>query len=218
MNENQVAAAKLIVFEGMDGSGKSTLSKNVVEQLRWVGERKHFAFPSKDGEVGKLIRKSFTREVTLGDGLLDGTQDRVLGYLMAADGVDREHLVLGHIADGTSVVCDRHPTVSGWVYQRGCMTTDELLAIQQRQWFRRPDITFVLDVPATTAAVRIDVRNEAKNPIFERSDRAYIEKLRQRYMAYAAMHDDVVVLDGMLSPDELLKQTADHLRVWSLVR
>lgn len=204
----------LVVFEGTDGSGKSTLSKVVAEQrlYRWARPPVHMAFPSKDGEVGKLIRRAFAREVVLGDGIVDGTQDRVFGYLMVADLVDRSHLIRRHLTARTSVVCDRYATVSGWAYQLNCMSVDELLAVQQRARLVRPDVVFLLDVPPAVAVERMRQRGEIKNPIFERDGFAYVEGLRRRYLAYASLHDEVVVvLDGTRSVDDLHVEVLDHL-------
>jgi dTMP kinase len=218
-NGFQDPTSRLIVFEGMDGSGKSTLSKAVAERLSWRRLPHHRAYPSKDGEVGKLIRRGFAREVKFGDDQDDGSRDRVFGYLMIADGVDREYSLLGHLADRTTVICDRHPVVSGWVYQTTCMPVDELLAIQQREWFRAPDITFIIDVSVHTALERMHARLEANNPIFERNTEDYVDGLRIRYQAYAAMHsNDVIVLDGELSLDDLLEEVQSHLIPWEIVK
>ena len=53
-----------VVFEGPDGSGKSTLSRLFVDALRGVAHEEDVvlqAFPTRDGEVGKLIRRTFSQ-------------------------------------------------------------------------------------------------------------------------------------------------------------
>jgi len=208
-----VSQGHLIIFEGMDGSGKSTLAQAVLscstEQGWWLKPPTSMAFPSHDGEVGKLIRRVFSGDVQVGGGIRSTAS--VLGYLMVADAVDIEPMLLGHIADGTSVLCDRHATVSGWAYQRECWSTDQILAIQQREQFHRATVTFILDVPVVVAMERINLRG-SRNPIYEMEGIPYVSRLRARYVAYAAMHDDVVVLDGTRPIDQLIAQVHSHLK------
>jgi len=203
---------RLIVFEGMDGTGKTTLSKTMVE--RYSPSRKPpvlMVYPSHDGEVGKLIRRVFSGEARLGNGA-HPDQDRVLGYLMVADGLDREHLVRDHLATDTTVICDRHPTVSGWIYQRECWTIDRILAVQQRDQFVQPTVTFIVDVPPDVAMERMRQRGGSRNPIYEKDGFGYVSRLRSRYLAFAAMHDNVLVLDGTKPIDELVDLVHSHLK------
>jgi dTMP kinase len=201
-----------LVFEGMDGSGKSTLSKAVTEQLPWRTTPLHLCFPSKDGAVGQLIRRAFVREVSFGSPDYPMIAGHVFGYLMVADALDREPVVLDALRlEKRPVIADRHPTVSGWVYQRETMKLDTLIAMQQRQLFTVPIVTYVLDVPAEVAIERMQQRGEIRNSIFEQDGVAYVRRLRGRYLAYATMHPDVVVLDATKSIEELLAEVKEHL-------
>lgn len=208
-----------LVFEGVDGSGKSTLAKAVCEQIAFQKKPAFFAFPSSSGEVGKLIRRAFSGDVVLGDGQPGGapnTRDRVLGYLMVADGLEREHEIRRCIARRTSVVCDRHPIVSGWVYQRSCWPVDTILAIQQRWQFHPPHATFVLDLPAEVAIERMKKRGPL-NPIYERDGVDHVNTMRERYVAYTAMHDNTRILDGTKTTDQLVDHVREQLRRWEVV-
>lgn len=201
-----------IVVEGMDGTGKSTLSKLVAEQLPWKKPPFHTCFPSKDGPVGQLIRRGFSGEVKFGKRDFFGSEGRVYGHLMIADGIDRAPVLDAHLETGTSVVLDRHPAVSGWAYQTEHMTLRELHAMQgfsdSLAIRGGSTVTFILDVPAGVAVERMRQRGEIRNPIFEQDGVAYVERLRQRYLAYPAMHDHacVRVLDATRPLDELLAQ------------
>lgn len=209
-----------LVFEGVDGSGKSTLAKAVVERVAWQKRPALFAFPSSSGEVGKLVRRAFAGEVKLGDGHpgpAPYTRDRVLGYLMLADGLDREHEIRKCLAARTSVICDRHPLSSGWVYQSECWRTDVLTSIQQRWQFVPPHATIVLDVPAEVAVERMRKRGVERNPIYEAGGVELFELRRRRYAAYAAMHDNVAILDGTKTTDELVEHLTEQLKRWEVV-
>lgn len=195
----------LIVFEGMDGSGKTTLVKEVVERLSWRTPPVHLAFPSRTGPVGKLVRQAFAKDPPL--------TEPVLGYLMVADLLDHEPSIRGALALGTCVVCDRHATVSGLAYQREVWSLEHLLGVQQRHQFTPPSVTFVLDVPAEEAIERRRARNQERNEIFEKEDLAYANRLRARYLAYQTYaREPVYVLKGMQTPQQLLDVVAEVLR------
>lgn len=209
-----------LVFEGVDGAGKSTLAKAVAEKIPWPKKPAFFAFPSHSGEVGKLIRRSFSGEVRFGDdhpGPAPYTRDRVLGYLMIADGLDREHEIRKCLARRTSVVCDRHPVVSSWVYQAECWRVDVLTAVVQRWQFQPPHATIILDVPAEVAVERMKKRGIENNPIYEQGGVERFELRRRRYAAYAAMHENVAILDGTKTTDELLEHLTEQLKRWEVI-
>jgi len=196
-----------VVFEGPDGSGKSTLSQLFTDKLLEIGGSGAAflqTFPSKDGPVGQLIRRSFTREVEL--------SEETLGYLMIADGHDRCDGLYKRLETGITVVCDRHPLVSAWAYQTEVFTMDELVAIQQRQRFVEPDVVFILDVPPEVAVERIKARHGLANLVFEKDDDGYRNRLRHRYSGYAALNDHSVVLDGTRPLDELLEACMSLVR------
>ena len=84
-----------IVFEGIDGAGKSTQIQLLKEWLEDNGLEVETMVEPTDSEVGKLIRKILQRP--------DATTDRVqktLGLLFAADRM----LIMDKLADEKKVV------------------------------------------------------------------------------------------------------------------
>lgn len=182
----------LVVFEGIDGSGKSTLSRAVRDALAlrdpWVH---HQAFPSHEGEIGKLVRKAFTGEVKIN---LDA-----MGHLMVADCIDFAPVIRKTVNEGITVLCDRYAAVSGWVYQTSEHAIDQVLAYQQRGvLIPMPDMTFILDIPEKVAEERRAQRNQEANPLYERDSQIdYYRTLRGRYLAYYYMHrTNTILLDA----------------------
>lgn len=135
---------------------------------------------------------------------------------MVADGLDREHEIRSCIARRTSVICARHPLVSGWVYQRECWMPDAILAVQQRWQFHPAHATFILDVPEEVALERMKKRG-ALNPIYEKDDKVRAGRMRERYIAYSAMHDNCAVLNGMRTTEELVEHVRQQLQKWEVV-
>jgi dTMP kinase len=167
------------VIEGIDGSGTTTVSKLVVENLTrvsvdvvpncaplWTKEP-----GGRDEPIGLLMREALAGNVDL-------SEKSMLGLFLA----DRwEHLYrleewassLGPTATPI-VVCDRY-VYSTWVYQQDVFP-DEYLRKVQCGVFRAPDVTFVLDCP-------VEVAQSRKSPEKERYDDATAqENYRFRYL------------------------------------
>ena len=187
---------KYFVFEGPDGSGKSTLSKMFIDALVPFCSVASCAFPTKLTAPGKLIRQQFAGEVEI--------SERAMGYLMLADMVDYEPVIREALAT-RYVVSDRHTLISGTVYQTEVFGLDEILAIQQRQQFTPPDRVFILDVPTAVSAARLSERTEKRNELYEKVDPTFQERIRQKYLAYAIHHPhQCTILDGTRPLEENL--------------
>ena len=203
-------SGKIVLFEGADGSGKSTLLNEVQKALtRKKMTSRQFAFPSKEGLIGKLIReKLFTRHAELED-------QRAMLYLMLADALDQDVKVNSWRWDFDWVLLDRHGMVSAWAYQAddGHTVATLAAATDPSIYAAAPDLIFILDVPAEVAIERRRQRDLEPNTLFEK-DLAHAEKLRSRYAAYAGMYVDsgpIILLDGTLPTAELVVQVLQIL-------
>ena len=203
-------SGRIILFEGMDGSGKTTLAEAMREHLNACDLNvKGFAFPSHAGFVGGMIREQlFTKRMEL-------ESDRAMLHLMLADAYDQDEKVAAWRHDFDWVVLDRHGMVSGWAYQAGDgHTVATLAAVTDPDLFSAaPDVIFILDVPGEVALERRQQRSLEPNPLFEK-DLAHAEVLRSRYAAYAGMYTNtgpVVLLDGTLPVTELVAQVLQVL-------
>ena len=205
-------SGRIILFEGMDGSGKSTLVKAVEAHLHseegGYYRAKTFAFPSLNGALGSFIREEiFTKSIEL-------ESQQAMLHLMLADAYDQDENVASWRQDFDWVLLDRHGMVSAWAYQAPDHTVATVAAVTDPNLFEAaPDVIFILDVPAEVALERRAQRNLEPNPLFEK-DLAHAEQLRSRYAAYAGMYTNtgpVVLLDGTLPVPELLGQVLQVL-------
>lgn len=189
-----------ICIEGIDGSGKSTLTQVLADHL-WA---KAFQFPS-DNLIGGLIRMGLRGETDL--------DKRTYLYLFAADGLQQDRAIRYYLDAGTSVVCDRHPTLSGKVYQPDhhdpgvvkqvgdCADLDGLLA---------PDLLFFLDVPPEVSLQRMQERNKYKDVVFETDQVDKMSTLRKRYLKVAEQARGIV-LNGTLPLGRLRDIMVSHI-------
>ncbi|MCP4673516.1 MAG: dTMP kinase, partial [Desulfobacula sp.] len=75
-----IAKGKFIVFEGIDGSGKSTQIQNISKRLKTQGLKAYTTFEPTDGPVGSLIRQMLSGEIKI--------DQRTIASLFAADRTD----------------------------------------------------------------------------------------------------------------------------------
>lgn len=186
----------LVVFEGVDGCGKSTLSKALATTLD--AHRK--VFPSTEGPIGRLIRAHLEGQVKI--------ERQALQHLFIADGLDHDPDVLERLTRGELVIFDRHPTISGWVYQVEAGTPiDFIVQISIAHCFTPIDVVFLVDVPPRVAIERLAARG-AQDVVYDGAPLVVVEGRRNRYMAYRVMHRNCFILDGTLPVEE----NVNHVR------
>lgn len=175
----------LIVFEGIDGSGKSTQVKLLAENLRQKGLTAVLTSEPSLGPFGRRIR-SLLKRLTPQEEMGLFTEDR------------KDHVksvILPALQAGNIVICDRY-YYSSAAYQ-GARGLDPLLIIKiNREFAPKPDITFFLDLSPETALTRITQgRRECLSPFED------LENLRKVADLYALIQDSsFVVIDAAEDP------------------
>lgn len=167
---------KYICLEGGDGTGKSTLAEALHKRL----EGSHYKrFPS-DGYAGKLIRSGL-----MGESLLS---EKAYLYLFAADGLQEEREIQEILNEGFHVICDRHPTLSGRVFQLMHHPSEHIEAVYNSaaaDGISMPDHLFVLHVSVPVALERMRTRDKYKDVVFEKDTTEELETLMSRYFDLA---------------------------------
>jgi dTMP kinase len=187
----------LVVVEGVDGAGKTTVAQRLVEHLRADGHEVHATREPTDSFRGEAIRRA----------LADPDHDPVSeALLFAADHAAHVAELRRHLAHGELVVSDRYST-SWRVYQS--ITLQEAWP-EDRQpepstWLQRvvapfeltPDRVLVLDVPVEEALDRLRARADDAEK-FEKG--CFLEQVRARYRELAE-GDPYVLVDASGSID-----------------
>ena len=151
---------KFIVFEGIDGSGKTVQSKKLSESING-----YYTYEPTDGEIGKLIRRVLRREIDY--------SSETLALLFAAD--RREHVsTISRELENRHVVSDRY-IYSSIVYQtiQG-VDLDFILSINR--FAIKPDVLVYLDVDVEKALRRL---GKYRKEMFENRDT--LRLVRERY-------------------------------------
>lgn len=115
MQKKTLRSGKLLTFEGPDGVGKTTISKQIAEYLNTNGETcQLMTFPGKElGTLGALIYELHHSPLKYGVEALTPTSKQVLHIAAHLDAIERR--ILPTLATGCHVILDRF-WWSTWVY------------------------------------------------------------------------------------------------------
>jgi dTMP kinase len=203
-------AGKFITFEGGEGAGKSTQAALLAKRLSIAG-----IGVVKTREPGGSPGAEIIRHI-----LLSGATRRfgagLEALLFAAARADHlDTLIIPALQAGKWVICDRFID-STRVYQ-GIVGKVELPFIRGLERLTvghfRPDLTFILDLPAETGLARAHARRGDDTPDrFETEDLAYHQALNAGFRAIAAEKKKRCVLIDASRPAE---QVADE--IWRVV-
>jgi dTMP kinase len=150
-----------LVLEGMDGSGKSEISRRLTELLKSAltpEQVLHTYEPHNESAAGEYIRDVLGKRITI--------SARTLALAFALNRADHnERMIAPFLADDQCVlVCDRYYH-SSLVYQStGGVTIETLLDLNQTA--RVPDLTLFLDATPETCYERIGKR-KGERELFE---------------------------------------------------
>ena len=198
-------SGRLVVFEGKDGTGKSTLAKMLAAAVADRGGLMRLVgFPSHDGAIGKLIRASFEGKVSF--------DRRAYLHLMMADGIDWEQHIEAFVAQGGLFIADRHTMFSSFVYQTEDFPEEVVERVYSTHAWRQPDMAFLVDAPTEVSLERQRSREKYKDVVWESEDIAYNERLRQKYLRlFERYAGPKHVLDGTKTPEQLLAEVLQVL-------
>lgn len=141
-----------IVFEGIDGAGKSTQIQLLNEWLENNGLEVETMVEPTDSEVGKLIRRILQRP--------DATTDRVqktLGLLFAADRM----LIMDKLEDEKKVIISDRSFISSLAYQEPAEWIEVL-----NKYAKKPDLLILLDLDVKTSVARTSGEDTFENEEF----------------------------------------------------
>jgi len=188
-----------IVIDGLDGSGKSELIKNLHNYL--LSKSKNYRIlttrePS-DGTYGREIRKILEEEK---DPIINAEK---LLELFTKDREDHlKNVILPFLEktnEDTIVLCDRYYH-SNIAFQNTQGLEFERI-IDKNKDFRKPDITFILDLKPEIALERIKHREKEK---FEQLE--FMKKLRNNFLKLPKLlNENIKIVDASKNAEEVLE-------------
>jgi dTMP kinase len=195
---------KFITFEGGEGTGKSTQAAMLALRLESLGRGVKLTREPGGSPGAEIIRH------VLLSGAAKPLGPAAEAMLFAAARDDHIRCTIQPaLAAGKWVICDRFAD-STRVYQ-GVLGDVDLRFIKALERVSvgdlRPDLTFVLDVPAKLGMQRAAGRRRGSNPDrFEAEKIDFHEKLRDAYLALAAAEPErCIIIDASASKKMVAK-------------
>jgi dTMP kinase len=171
----------LIVFEGLDQSGKQTQAELLRDWLKKEGHRARLvSFPDYGTSIGEEIARALQGERDYGP--------EVMQLLYVANRYERKPDLQRWIDGGLILVCDRYLASS--IAYGEAQGLDPLWLAEIQKFLPRPSLTFMLDIEPETAVQRKAVDRDR----YER-DLEMQMRVRDSYKRQAAA-EQWVVLDG----------------------
>ena len=201
-----------IVFEGIDGSGKSTQVRLLGERLRFLDIRFHSTVEPTRNPIGKLIRDTYLSGLIKAD-------ERVLRCLFAVDRLDHitseEHGLYTKIRNGINIIQDRG-CMSNIAYRGPDMEIQDVLEIHKGVFGDliplKPTVTIFLDVDPKISMERVNMER-SKKEIYETIDRQVA--IRAEYFKameiLKAEGETFEIIDGSLYSQDVAKLIWDRI-------
>ena len=193
-----------IVFEGIDGAGKTTQINLLADKLRAAGLDPYVTAEPTGMETGRAIRRVLSGSVPKTPTQVAAmfVQDRI------DHNVDPEQGIETYLAKGKAVICDRY-YYSSLAYQGSLTDFDWVMAANcSCPEIRRPDLCIFLDLSPEESMRRI-TRDRTSTEIYEKAET--LIKVRARYMdvfdRLRARGEQIEIIDASGN----IEQTADAI-------
>lgn len=198
---------KFIVFEGVDGSGKSTQLTKLINRLTLQAQAVFETCEPTPYPIGSFIRDTLQRKITVAP--------ETLGALFVADRL--EHILhpelgmLTQLIKGAHVVCSRY-YFSNYAFQSEYVPIDWL--VQANSLCKRllqADITFYINTEPSLCAKRIN-ESRSSTELYETEDKimkahnAFIDAFK-----HYGSDENVCIVDGNRDIETI------HSEIWDVV-
>ena len=185
---------KFVVFEGIDGCGKSTALEALYDFI-WneTTDSIRVGTEPTSYESGELIRKA------LGGSIEGISSEILLGMFLADRAIHQKEISIANVRRSW-YLCDRY-IYSNMVYN--AKDDEDMKRIEKlNSKFIQPDVVFYIDTPVDTCLDRIARRN-GKKEIFENK-----EKLTEAKRRYDMIADSgkMIRIDGTFSERNVLEE------------
>ncbi|MCL1865136.1 MAG: dTMP kinase [Spirochaetes bacterium] len=184
---------KFIVFEGIDGCGKSTLCSLLYDFIKSKNIPVQLLCEPTNGKYGQMIRKILQDKTSI------SVEEQI--HLFIEDRKEDYKLnIRPCIENGITIVMDRY-FYSNAAYQ-GCSKISPIEIIERNlnQGFPIPDRVYYIDIDPQAAMKRITARSgSGKTELFEK--KTFLEGVRKNFLSMTDRH--FLKIDGSLSVDEI---------------
>lgn len=203
---------RFLAFEGIDGSGKSTLINQLAAELKVLGIPYVLTREPGGTPLAEEIRNLLLRVDK------DSPVDRAELLLYQAGRAQHvEKVIKPALASGKWVLCDRFAasTLAFQCFARGLDISEAKSIIDFAVQGCKPDLNILLDLAVEEGQRRLQERNQKsgeQNDRFEREKKDFHNKVRQGYLQLAAMEDNWLTIDAGQNHEEVYLQLHNYLK------
>lgn len=188
---------KFIVIDGTDGSGKSTMTKELVSYLKSKGINVHHTREPGGTPFAESIRNLLLSSVRNFDEKID--PDTELLLMFASRNQHLKTKIIPALEKGDWVVCERW-TSSTFAYQGVArnLGTEKIMEMDKKFVSMKPDMSIIFDLDTEISKERMGIRPELDH--IEQEGKEFFEKVRKGYQLYA---------DSCLEPAFIINASED---------
>ncbi len=179
----------LLVFEGLDGSGKSTQARELARFLRDAGRAPLETSEPTDGPTGARIRAMARSGATL-------APEEELRWFVEDRRAHVRDTLEPALAAGRTVVCDRY-FLSSVAYQGARGLDWRRILAESEAEFPLPDLVLLLEMEPAAGLERVRERGAAVEGVFERAD--YLEQVAAIFAAVDRPYVERVPATGSIA-------------------
>lgn len=196
-----------IVFEGIDGAGKTTQIELLKKALSQRGRRVYCTAEPTESVTGGLLREALCgiHKRTAGELAAMFVTDRIFHNVNPVNGIEKM------LSDGIDVICDRY-YYSSLAYQ-GSETDYEWVRSMNLDCpeIRRPDLCVFLDLTPEQSMERIN-KGRVTQEIYENAER--LESVRQKFYAVFESlkeRENIAVVNAYATVEQVHQSILGHV-------
>ena len=193
-----------IVFEGIDGSGKTTQAELLAEKLTSIHQSNIIIREPGGTPLGESIRKELKSNPNL-----DPVTQLFLFSACRTELI--KDVINPNLEEGHIVICDRYifSTIAYQGHAEGLNIAYIENMIDLSTGGLTPDIVIFIDTPVEIAKKR---RENETNDYYDQKDIDYYVRTREGYISMASSSVNWVTHDGSKEPNELAKSIWEQIK------
>ena len=207
-DNNEKKRGLFIVFEGMDGSGKSTQLDILAKKLRSIGHKVYETAEPTNTVTGGIIRDTLSNNYKRDASELAALflADRITHNVNKLNGINK------YLDDGITVICDRY-YYSSFAYQGFSCDMNWIIDMNLNcKSITKPDICIFIDTDVKDCKERVD-KDRVHLEIFE-TDVNMIAKIREQFSIVIELlkeKENIVIVDGNKSLSNISDEIFDNV-------
>jgi dTMP kinase len=207
-NVGDTIRGKYIVFEGVQGAGKTTQINLLAAKLQKSGQQVHIT--REPGGTDMLARS--IRKITQDPQIAISKRAEVLLYNAAR--AQSLAFIEKMLARGVWVICDRN-YLSTLVVQ--ATANDDSISYDEAEMICKfavqdsePNVVFIFDAPPEVTQARIESRTNKER--FDQLGLDFVRRCREAYLAEAKKRDNLIIVKANREENKIAREIWQHIK------